>query len=111
MFKISDREYLLKEQYRNASNLNARFQLHERFSINKYGWHQWVFDQFDIHPNAHILELGCGQGFLWVKNIGRIPETSNPCCFARYRKNPEPAPTSNILGVVTSLVFKISFFI
>jgi len=74
MSKISDRDYLLKEQYRNASNLNARFQLHERFSINKYGWHRWVFDQFDIHPDAHILELGCGQGFLWVKNIGRIPE-------------------------------------
>ena len=41
----SYQEYLLTHQYKNAQNLNARIQLHERFSTNKYGWQRWVFDR------------------------------------------------------------------
>ena len=73
MSKLSDREYLLRDQYRDASNLNTRFQLHERFSTNKYGWHRWVFDRFDFPPEGKIFELGCGPGLLWDKNMDRIP--------------------------------------
>ena len=71
--KISDREYLLTEQYRDASNLNARIQIHRRFSTNKYGWPRWVFDQVYLPPESHILELGCGLGNLWLENIQRVP--------------------------------------
>jgi len=74
MSKLSDQKYLLTEQYKNASNLNARFQLHERFSTNKYGWHRWVFDQLHLPPSCRILELGCGPGYLWLKNNDRIPD-------------------------------------
>jgi hypothetical protein len=35
----------MREQYRDSANLDARVQLHERFSTNRYGWHPWVFDQ------------------------------------------------------------------
>jgi SAM-dependent methyltransferase len=52
MSKISDQEYLLTDQYRDASNLNARIQLHARFSTNKYGWHPWVFDQLELSPDS-----------------------------------------------------------
>lgn len=74
MSKISDQEYLLTDQYRNASNLNARIQLHARFSTNKHGWHPWVFDQLDLSPESRILELGCGAGHLWLENLNRIPK-------------------------------------
>lgn len=74
MSGMSDREYLLTDQYKDASNLNARLQIHERFSTNPYGWHRWVFDQFDLSPESRILELGCGPGTLWLKNMDRIPE-------------------------------------
>src|SRR6266545_1500464 len=73
MSKIADQTYLLNDQYRNATNLNARIQLHERFSTNTYGWHRWVFDQIKIAPRSRILELGCGPGRLWLQNIERIP--------------------------------------
>jgi SAM-dependent methyltransferase len=73
MSNISDREYLLAAQYRDASNLDARIQLHERFSINRYGWQRWIFDQFQVAPESRILELGCGPGGLWSSNLGRIP--------------------------------------
>jgi ubiquinone/menaquinone biosynthesis C-methylase UbiE len=74
MSKMSDQEYLLTEQYQNASNLNVRIQLHARFSTNKYGLHRWIFDRLDIPPESHILDLGCGPGDLWFKNLERIPD-------------------------------------
>ena len=73
MPKISNQEYLLTEQYQDESNLNARIQLHDRFSTNKYGWHRWVFNQLSLSPESHILELGCGTGLLWLENLNRVP--------------------------------------
>ncbi|MDI6617772.1 MAG: methyltransferase domain-containing protein [Clostridiales bacterium] len=68
----SDKNWM--EQYQNASNLRARIRIHELYSTNKYGWMRWFFEQMDIPEDARILELGCGDASLWVKNIDRIPE-------------------------------------
>ncbi|HEY7126911.1 MAG TPA: class I SAM-dependent methyltransferase [Ktedonobacterales bacterium] len=73
MSSFSDQKYLLNEQYKDASNLNARILLHARFSTNKYGWHKWLFDQFQIAPGSRVLELGCGPGLFWASNRERIP--------------------------------------
>jgi SAM-dependent methyltransferase len=70
---MSDQEYLLREQYGDASKLGARASLHERFSTNKYGWMLWAFDQLDLPSEARVLELGCGPGALWAENRTRIP--------------------------------------
>jgi len=70
--KGNDPQYLQK-QYKDSSNLDARVRLHQRFSVNKYGWHRWIFDQFDLPPRSRILELGCGPGYLWMDNLDRIP--------------------------------------
>ena len=70
----SDREYLQHNQYRTSSNLNARFNLHDRFSTNQYGWHRWVFDHFNFPSQSRLLELGCGGAYLWTKNRDRIPK-------------------------------------
>lgn len=69
----SDPEYV-KRQYRDASNLNARLALHDRFSTNPYGLQHWIFDQFEPPDEASILEVGCGPGSLWTENLERIPE-------------------------------------
>ena len=63
----------LKKQYQDASNLDARIRLHQRFSVNKYGWQRWVFDQFQLPARCRLLELGCGPGNLWLENLDRIP--------------------------------------
>jgi len=73
MTKIQDADYLLNDQYRDAGNLNARVRLHMAFSINPYGWFQWIFDHYDLLPEARVLELGCGPGDLWRQNAHRIP--------------------------------------
>jgi SAM-dependent methyltransferase len=73
MTHASDREYL-RRQYGDASNLNARVALHQLYSTHPQGWNEWVLDQFDLPPEARILELGCGPGHLWRSNLERLPE-------------------------------------
>ena len=73
----SNQSYLLSHQYNNAQKLEARMQLHERFSINTYDWQRWVFDRFTIPSQGNVLEIGCGPGMLWLKNADRIPEQWN----------------------------------
>ncbi len=62
------------QQYLTDTNLTARVALHQSFSTNKYGWFKWIFDQIDLTGNKKVLELGCGNGQLWEKNLYRIPD-------------------------------------
>jgi SAM-dependent methyltransferase len=71
--KMSDRQYLLAEQYQDATKLRARVVLHERFSTNEYGFMPWVFDHLELAADGWVLELGCGAGALWAENVHRIP--------------------------------------
>ena len=57
----------LIEQYENASNLRSRINIHEIYSVNKYGWMRWYFDELDLIKPCKILELGCGNANLWQK--------------------------------------------
>lgn len=68
-----DPKYLLNQQYRDASNLSARAQLHARFSTHRLGWLRWSFERLALPPNARVLELGCGPGWSWRDNRERIP--------------------------------------
>jgi ubiquinone/menaquinone biosynthesis C-methylase UbiE len=68
-----DPHYLLQEQYKDASCLNARIALHARFSTSPLDWHRWVFDQLALPPEARLLEIGGGSGRLWAENAGRLP--------------------------------------
>ena len=75
MRKISDQTYLLTDQYKDAAKLNARIELHARFSANTYGWMPWVFDQWETQRwpvDCRVLELGCGPGAVWRINKARI---------------------------------------
>lgn len=75
MSKYTDQNYLRNQQYQNSANLNARIQLHERFSANKQGWHRFVFDHLlALPPQSSILEIGCGPAKIWTDNLDRLPE-------------------------------------
>ena len=70
---ISDQTYLLTDQYKDASKLDARVQLHLLYSTNQYGWHRWCFDHYALPAQASVLELGCGPAHLWKTNLDRLP--------------------------------------
>ena len=74
LIHVSDLESVLKNQYRNASNIMARINLHKLYSTNKQGWFPWIFKQMDIKKGQNILELGCGAGNIWVENADKLPE-------------------------------------
>jgi ubiquinone/menaquinone biosynthesis C-methylase UbiE len=74
MQRFTDQQYLTQDQYKDASNLDARIEIHRRFSTNPQGWFHWVFDTLAQLPDhAKILELGCGAGTMWKECAGRIP--------------------------------------
>ncbi len=74
MSRFTDRQYLTKDQYKDADNLNARIEIHRRFSTNPYGWFNWVFDTLVRLPvDAKILELGCGSAEMWMNIADKIP--------------------------------------
>ena len=68
-----NKNYLIKSQYKNSTNLEKRINIHKLFSTNKYPWHRWVFDKIKLPAKSRILELGGGIGLLWSENIRRIP--------------------------------------
>ena len=61
------------DQYSNENRLNARIQIYD-FCEKKINWHEWAFDHLDFKNVARVLELGCGGGQLWTRNIHKIPE-------------------------------------
>ena len=63
----------LQQQYRDSSNFRKRSTLVGKFSTNRYPWYRWVYDQLDLGSGAVVLELGCGPGSLWKRNLDRIP--------------------------------------
>ncbi|MFD0716943.1 methyltransferase domain-containing protein [Paenibacillus sp. GCM10027626] len=65
---------VVNQEYESAFNLQTRISLHDEFSVNRYKWHHWLFDQLLILKQGRILELGCGDGALWQRNADRIPE-------------------------------------
>ena len=74
MSKFTDQQFLKTDQYRDSTNLDARLELHRRFSTNSYGWFNWIFDTLlKLSANAIILELGCGPAYLWKECSHRIP--------------------------------------
>lgn len=68
LVQLSNEETNIIEQYKNAKNLNDRISLHEKYSTNKQGWFNWLFNQIDFSRVNRLLELGCGNGKLWQEN-------------------------------------------
>lgn len=83
LIHLTGMEKSLKSQYENASNISARIRLHREFSSNQQGWFPWIYET-GILPKIQandsktekleILELGCGEGSLWMENKHLLPE-------------------------------------
>lgn len=72
LIHLTNMESSLKTQYQNAGNISARINLHAMYSVNKQGWFKWIYEQGNIASHTEVLELGCGDGRLWVDNIDSV---------------------------------------
>jgi ubiquinone/menaquinone biosynthesis C-methylase UbiE len=71
--KMSDAQSVLQNHYKDASRLDARRQLHAKYSTNTYSFLAWVFEHLRLPSTCQVLEVGCGAGYLWLANRHRIP--------------------------------------
>lgn len=82
LIHLTGMEKSLKSQYENANNISARIRLHKDYSTNTQGWFPWIYETGIVpslekrknNATIEILELGCGEGSLWVENQDRLPE-------------------------------------
>ena len=68
---------LVEKQYQSASNLNARISIHDKYSVNKQGFGNWIVSNYKIEKGMRVLELGCGTGSMWKNQenvIGKCKE-------------------------------------
>ncbi len=66
----------VKEQYKEADNLNTRISIHEKYSTNKMGIANWNFTIYQIKNGIRVLELGCGTGSMWIEHKDVINKCS-----------------------------------
>lgn len=62
--KINTKDFV-ETQYKSAANLNTRISIHNKYSVNKQGFGNWIVENYDIEDGMRVLELGCGNGNVW----------------------------------------------
>lgn len=72
-----DRSYLLRHQYHDTGNLNARILIHSLFSTGKQAWHDFVFERLPAEPGLRLLALGCGNATQWQENQARFARSTS----------------------------------
>lgn len=63
----------VKVQYFTSKNLDTRINIHSRYSVNKQGFGNWIYEQYTLLENSRILELGCGNGDMWLEKYKKLP--------------------------------------
>ncbi len=68
----TDRDYLRQVQYGSANNLNARIQIHKRFTKSTQAWEDFIFEHLPDLSGKRLLALGCGNATQWRANQHRF---------------------------------------
>lgn len=65
---------LVQKQYTNDTFLNIRKNLHQKYSFNKLGFGNFLYDLYPLKKNIKILELGSGNGDMWITHIDDLKD-------------------------------------
>lgn len=74
LIHLTGMEKSFKNQYKSATNIAARINLHSLYAQNRQGWFPWIYENLCMEDGMKILELGCGDGTLWMENKEKLPE-------------------------------------
>lgn len=90
-------EKAVKAQYDDSENLDIRIAIHQKYSVNKQGFGNWIFQQYELFDGCKILELGCGNGSIWRENIKLL---SKDCrlILSDFSENMLAAARKNVLA-------------
>ena len=73
LMHLTSKTQSLSAQYKNATNIAARIQLHRDYSVNHEGWFPWLFKNLHLKSGMKVLEVGSGNGSLWSQNLNKVP--------------------------------------
>ena len=76
IMKLTSQKEEVINQYTKSDNLENRINIHE-YSTSDVQWHDYLIDKCDIKERMDILDIGCGNGLLWVKEKETLPENIN----------------------------------
>lgn len=74
MGSINQREAVAR-QYKTTANLRTRISIHEKYSVNKQGFGNWLLSHYEIPLHGRVLELGCGTGDIWKTNLSELDKS------------------------------------
>ena len=74
-FAGGDQQYLKADQYADTSNLDARANLHHRYTTAAERWQPWMVARIPWPADGAVLEVGCGTGTIWEFG-GEVPNTA-----------------------------------
>jgi len=63
----------VSELYVKKDTLSIRIDFHNKYSVNKYGFANWTFDQYELKNGMRVLELACGTAGIWAGRAEKIP--------------------------------------
>lgn len=64
----------LQLQFETPDGLKTRVLFHHKHTHFENNFHEWMFDHYLFHTGDKVLEIGCGDGTLWLCNQNRIPK-------------------------------------
>lgn len=64
----------VQEQYRDEHRLRSRYAVHKQFSTAETDYLEWIFDHLSKSKTVSIFDLGCGPGYIWQRNLKRLPQ-------------------------------------
>lgn len=76
----TDRETLTTREYGSDATLRARQQTHERYSVPKIDFFEWVLDRVEWRGDERVLDVGMGSGVYFNGVLARIPHGQYVAC-------------------------------
>lgn len=64
----------LQLQFDNIEGLQLRVLFHHQHTHFKDNFHQWMFKHYQFPENSKVLDIGCGDGTIWLNNQEKIPD-------------------------------------
>ena len=99
------KNYLKKKQYSTTKYLEARIKIHQ-FTKNKHSFHEWILNNFEMEnfpkdKTIKILDVGCGTGVFWKKNLTKLNKFKLDIVFTDFSEamvDKEKENTTDIKG-------------